>query len=142
MKNHWVKQYQLHNQYQWMFMVGRNSVFQLKPRIVKVPERPGQSTEGPIRVIFSNVPTKDDELYTFLSDNCYGKKKTNHCAYLRLVDTAVQPIETWAFEKIKFNDIEFNLDDDSGVLDIETSFSFRTMEYRDFLRKVRHKYSK
>ena len=134
MKNHWVKQYQLHNQYQWVFMVGRNSVFQLKSRIVKVPDRP-QST-SPIRIIFSNVSTKDDELYTFLSDNCYEKKKTNHYAYLRLVDSAVQPIETWSFEKIKFEDIEFHFDDDNDILDIEISFSFGVMEYRDFLRKL------
>ena len=141
MRNHWIQQYLSHKQFQWQFMVGRNSIWKLKPRIIRLPLRPGQEckTGERIRIIFPNVGTKDDELFTFISDHCYGKNR-NHYAYLRLVDSAVHPIETWSFDKIKFEDVRFDFNDD-GSLDIEVSFSFRSVEYRDFLRKVAYKYN-
>jgi len=141
MRNHWLAKHEYRNQFQWTFAVSRNAIFQLKPRTVILPKRPNREFEEGelIRVVFSDASMRDEELYTFLSD-CYDDKRINSCAYLKLLDGAEQPIETWSFDKIRAEDINFSegFDKNSdGPREIEFVFSARSKVYRDFFARHR-----
>lgn len=134
MKNHWLKLHRVHEfekRFHWMFMVGRNAVFSLLPRTVHVETRPAPECQPDERVtIVFPYKNDDTELFTWLADYYLGCQQSGKYAYLRLVDEIDQPYETWSFDQIKIDGIRFTEED------IEVSITFKSKEYRDFLRKI------
>lgn len=133
MQNYWLKinaDNCLSKQFHWMFTIRKNGVFHLPIKTVKVSSKPDLlQSEEKLTVTFDNVTIKDAKLLTFLADFYLGEDQTGCKAYLRLADKLNNPIETWSFNLIKVDEVNFGQN-------VKVTFVLQLKEYRDFLKKT------
>ena len=133
MQNHWLKIYSKNccdKQFHWMFTITKNGVFHLPIKTVKIDNKPDLlQIEEKIMVTFEKVTIKDTKLLTFLADFYLGEDQTGHHAYLRLADKLNKPVETWSFNLLKVNEVNFKQD-------VQVFFTLQLKEYRNFLNKT------